>query len=184
MNTKSSLRGYFLELLTKQGSQERKHKSSRIAQQLYKLPAFVNAQTVLFYASLPGEVETFAMMTMAMQLHKHVALPVITRDQRKIIPTLTDSVEGLPVGLYGIPSPHPDRTGGPVDLQALDMVVVPGLAFDKAKNRLGRGKGYYDRFLRTLPERTAKVGIAFDFQIVDCLPVEEHDVPLDVIIAA
>ena len=182
MNEKSSLRGHFLGLLKKQGSQKRLDKSREIAAQLFVLPAFQKAQTVLFYASLPGEVDTFAMIDKAMQSQKHVALPVIARDQRKMIPTLTNSIDDLHSGPYGIRQPRLDESKI-VDIQAIDAVIVPGLAFDKAKNRLGRGAGYYDRFLSELPKSVVKIGIAFDFQVVDCLPTEEHDVPLDYIIA-
>ena len=158
-------------------------KSQKIAAQLFSLPVFQKAQTVLFYASLPGEVETFAMMDQAMQLHKNVALPILERNQRKMIPTLTDSLEDLHEGPYGTRQPRLDPAKT-VDVSDLDAVIVPGLAFDKANNRLGRGAGYYDRFLSTLAKTTTTVGIAFDFQIVDCLPVEDHDVPLSLIIAA
>jgi 5-formyltetrahydrofolate cyclo-ligase len=182
MEHKSSLRAHFLELLRKQGSQERQDKSHRIAEQLFALPAFQKANTVLFYASMPGEVETFAMITRAIQLKKRVALPVILRDQRNMIPTLTDSIEDLHSGPYNIRQPRLDASKS-LDVHTLDAVIVPGLAFDKANNRLGRGAGYYDRFLSGLPQTTAKIGIAFDFQMVDCLPTEEHDVPLDLIIA-
>ncbi len=183
MKSKSALRRHFLELLSKQGSKEREEKSRKVATQVFALPAFKTAKTVLFYASLPGEVETFAMMQEAMQLHKNVALPVIARDQRKLIPILTDSLKDLNTGPYGISAPQPDPAKL-MDVNNLDMVIVPGLAFDKANNRLGRGAGYYDRFLCELPATTTKVGIAFDFQLVDCLPVEEHDVPLNCTIAA
>lgn len=181
MRSKSSLREHFLELLRKQGSGERQEKSRKVAEQLFVLPAFQKAKTVLFYVSLPGEVDTFAMITRAIRSHKHVALPVLARDQRKMTPTLIDSLEGLNSGAHGIAQPHPDPSKS-LDINALDAVIVPGLAFDKANNRLGRGAGYYDRFLCALPERTAKVGIAFDFQIVDRLPVEGHDVPVDTVI--
>ena len=179
---KSSLRAHFLGLLKKQEQKQRQQKSLRIAEQLYVLPAFQKAKTVLFYASLPGEVETFAMIQQAMQLQKHVALPVLARDQRKMIPTLTDSLDNLSSGPYGISQPNPDPSKV-VEADGLDAVIVPGPAFDQARNRLGRGAGYYDRFLGSLPSRVAKIGIAFDFQVVDCLPVEEHDVPLDAVLA-
>lgn len=182
MNSKSSLRQHFLELLKEQASPERLKKSQKIAARLFDLPAFQKAKTVLFYASLPGEVETFAMINQAMQLHKNVALPILERNQRKMIPTLTNSLDELCPGPYGTREPHSDPSKA-VDIKDLDAVIVPGLAFDKANNRLGRGAGYYDRFLSSLPETTTTVGLAFDFQIVDCLPVEGHDVPLGLIIA-
>ena len=182
MDEKSSLRKHFLELLKNQGSDKQRKKSREVAGELFDLPAFQKAKTVLFYASLPGEVDTYAMITRAIQLKKSVALPNIARDQRKMIPTLINSAEDLVQGPYGIPGPRLAASKA-LDTNDIDAVIVPGLAFDKANNRLGRGAGYYDRFLPCLPQTAVKIGIAFDFQIVDCLPREEHDVPLDTVIA-
>ena len=182
MNNKSSLRVHFLGLLKNQGSQERLDKSQRIAEKLFVLPAYVKAKTVLFYASLPGEVETFAMIEQALRSHKRVALPITVQNQGNMVPTLTDNIENLERGPHGVLQPKADHLKV-IDTADIDAVIVPGLAFDKANNRLGRGAGYYDRFLASLPETTAKIGFAFDFQLVDCLPTEEHDVPLHHIIA-
>lgn len=183
MEPKSSLREHYLGLLRSQESSKQLEKSLKIAEQLFVLPAFVKAKTVLFYASLPGEVDTLAMITRAIQLKKSVALPNIARDQRKMIPTLIDSTEGLAKGAYGILEPRFDQSKI-LDVDDIDVVIVPGLAFDRSNNRLGRGAGYYDRFLSTLPETTTTVGVAFDFQIVDTLPTEGHDIPLDCVIAS
>ncbi len=182
MNEKSSLRVHFLGLIKSQGSTERLEKSQRIRERLFALPSFQKAKTVLFYASLPGEVDTFAMIQQAIDLKKHVLLPILIRDQRKMIPTLIDSTEDLVSGPFGIPEPRPELSRAS-DTNGIDAVIVPGLAFDTANNRLGRGAGYYDRFLAALPRSTSKIGIAFDFQITDRLPVEEHDVPLDLVVA-
>ncbi len=182
MSDKGVLRPKFIELLKRQSPADREAKSRQIADQLLALPAFQQAKTVLFYASLPGEVDTFAMIKQAIQLKKQVALPALERDQRKMIPTLTDSVDDLHLGAYGILEPKP-ANARTLSLDALDCVVVPGLAFDRSNNRLGRGAGYYDRFLSSLDERTRTVGLAFDFQIVDRLPVEPHDMRLHHIIA-
>ena len=116
-----------------------------------------------------------------MDLKKQVALPVVLRGQRTLIPTLTANMEDLRLSTYGIHEPHrhKDREIAP---ECLDAVVVPALAFDKANNRLGRGKGYYDRFLKDLSSAVT-VGIAFDFQIADRLPLEDHDVGVHHVIA-
>ena len=100
-----------------------------------------------------------------------------------MIPTLTDSLENLKKGPYGIlePDKQPSKA---LDVGAIDMVVVPGIAFDVKNHRLGRGSGYYDRFLFSLNERTVTVGLAFDFQVIDCLPVEQHDVALHCVLSA
>lgn len=174
MNDKSRLRKHYLDLLKKQDRKEGFRKSRLIEEEFFKLPAIVKAKTILFYASLPGEVDTFAMIRKAMDLKKQVALPVVLRGQRTLVPTLTQNMKDLRLSTYGIHEPHRHKDRE-ITLDCLDAVVVPALAFDKANNRLGRGKGYYDRFLKSLSSAVT-VGIAFDFQIADRLPLEDHDV--------
>jgi len=91
-------------------------------------------------------------------------------------------MESVHNGTYGIAQPHFDPQNI-VELKDIDAVVVPGLAFDRSNNRLGRGAGYYDRFLSALPKTTTTVGLAFDFQLTESLPTEAHDMPLQQIIA-
>jgi len=91
-------------------------------------------------------------------------------------------MEDVHESTYGIAEPHFDPYKE-LALKDLDAVIVPGLAFDKNHHRLGRGKGYYDRFLSTLPKHVTTVGLAFDFQLTDCLPTEAHDMRLQQIIA-
>ena len=83
----------------------------------------------------------------------------------------------LVLGRFGIREPAP----GP-QLEKLDLIVVPGLAFTVTGNRLGRGAGYYDRFLATVPTTTLKVGVCFEFQLVPQIPSESHDVIMDVVV--
>lgn len=182
MKDKGSLRTYYLELLRKQAGIDRQAKSRIITQKLFEHAAVVKANTILFYASLPGEVDTFAMINKAFELKKHICLPLVVENQREMIPTLTKTMADLEKGPHGILQPRPDDSNR-VALSDIDAVIVPGLAFDRSNNRLGRGAGYYDRFLSALPASTATIGLAFDFQMLDRLPVEEHDVPLSCVIA-
>jgi 5-formyltetrahydrofolate cyclo-ligase len=182
MKDKSSLRTQYLELLRKQTSKDRQAKSQVIEVKLFELKEIQKAKTVLFYASLPGEVDTFAMILKAIELKKHICLPIVVETQRKMIPTLTNNVADLKRGPCGTLEPRYDDSLE-VSLKDIDAVIVPGLAFDKSNNRLGRGAGYYDRFLSGLPSTTTTIGLAFDFQVTDRLPVEEHDVPLSYVIA-
>lgn len=85
------------------------------------------------------------------------------------------------VGQYGILEPVKKCRVSP---EKIGLVVVPGIAFDKKGNRLGRGKGYYDRFLELLPESVPRIGLAFDFQILPFLPVNPHDLSVDSTISA
>jgi len=182
MKDKGSLRIHYLKLLKEQNKEERSRKSRLIAEQFWQLPVIQKARSILFYASMPGEVDTLAMIEKAIFLGKRVALPIVEQNQRKLIPTLITSMEELPQRTFGITEPlfDPDKVLDPKDL---DAVIVPGLAFDRQHHRLGRGAGYYDRFLSTLPESVSTVGLAFDFQLTDCLPTEAHDKRLQQIIA-
>ena len=182
MKDKGSLRTYYLKLLKEQNKEDRWRKSLGIAGQLWQLPAIQQARSILFYASMPVEVDTLLMIEKAIFLGKRVSLPIVEKNKAKLIPTLISSMEDVHKGAYGINEPFldPDKS---VLLKDLEVAVVPGLAFDKNNHRLGRGAGYYDRFLSTLPETVTTVGLAFDFQLTESLPIEAHDRRLHQIIA-
>jgi len=182
MKDKGSLRTYYLKLLKEQNKQDVSRKSRMIAEQFWKLPAIQKAQSILFYASMPSEVDTLAMIDKAIISGKRVSLPIVEQKQGHLIPTLISSMEDVHKSVYGFAQPHfdPDKV---LAVKDLDAVVVPGLAFDRLRNRLGRGAGYYDRFLSTLPKNVVTVGLAFDFQLTESLPTEAHDVRLGQIIA-
>ena len=149
-----------------------------ILKKLFADPEFRCSQTVLFYASFDGEVETFDMMKQAQDLGKRIALPAIRLEEKKIVPqAVNDLKEDLETGPYGVAQPKPDRAVS-IKMDDIDLCVVPGVAFDRNHRRLGRGAGYYDRFLSALSPKIPSIGLAFDFQIVPSLPREEHDVPV------
>jgi 5-formyltetrahydrofolate cyclo-ligase len=181
MKDKRSLRTHYLKLLKEQSKEDVFRKSRLIAEQLWKLPAIQKAQSILFYASMPGEVDTLAMIEKAIFSGKRVALPIVEQKKGKLIPALISSMEDVHMGTYGIAEPL--DPGKALALKDLDAVIVPGLAFDRLHNRLGRGAGYYDRFLCTLPKHVITVGLAFDFQLTESLPTEAHDMRLQQIIA-
>ncbi len=168
-----------LTLLRNHKEEERLAKSRIIFDRLFRLPEFRKALTILFYFPFNGEVNTVEMIKQAQKLGKRIGLPRIMRDKKRIIPAIVDSLEeDLETGPYGIKQPKTNRLQA-LRLENLDMVIVPGVAFDKRNNRLGRGGGYYDRFLKSLPSLIPTVGLAFDFQIVDHLPQQEkHDIPV------
>lgn len=158
-------------------------KSQRIQKQLFLTPEFKTSQIILFYASFDGEVDTVDMIKHTIALGKKVALPITLKDQKKLIPTLIEHAEKeLQEGPYGIKQPKLDPSRQ-LDPTVLDLIIVPGLAFDRQNHRLGRGAGYYDRFLSSFPSRNPVFGLAFDFQIVDHLPPpEDHDIQVSRVI--
>jgi len=177
-----------LELLKKLKShkeEDRFRKSTEIAKKLFSLKNYLKAKTVLFYLSLDGEVDTVSMIRDSMKQGKRVAVPVIRRETRDIVPSLlVDYDAELTCGPFGICHPKEEYIR-PVGLNDIDLVIVPGLAFDKAGNRLGRGHGYYDRFLGRLPKDVPTVGLAFAFQILeDFPPLEPHDLSVTTVLFA
>ena len=182
--SKIVLRQRILKLLRSQKEDDRLKKSRAIELKLFKTPEFKKARVILFYASFDGEVETFAMMKQALQSGKKIVLPRILRDQKSMILSfVTNLKKDLTPGPYGIL--HPKKNAlRPLYAAELDLAIVPGVAFDCRHNRLGRGAGYYDRFLAQLPKTIPVLGLAFDFQIVSRLPhLDAHDIPVSRVIA-
>ena len=175
----------FLEKLKIHKEVDRLRKSSLIKHKLFSSKEYKKAKTILFYSSFDGEVDTAEILREALKTGKHVALPVILEDQKMLIPSVVfDLDKELGIGPYGITQPKKNYLR-PIDLSNLELVIVPGVAFDKKGNRLGRGKGYYDRFLKKLPSNTPTIGLAFDFQIVEHLPfVSDFDVAVKKVIAS
>ena len=173
--TKKELRERILTLLKNQREEKRLEKSLSIKEKLFNLREFKEARTILFYAAFDGEVETKDMIEQAQAQGKRVALPRINKKDKHITPILMEhAMEKLAFGSYGIKEPAPHAQT--LHLEEIDMIVVPGIAFDRHGNRLGRGRGYYDRFLDDVSPHVPTVGLAFDFQVVDAIPyIKDHD---------
>lgn len=157
--------------------------SSLIGTRLLQLPELAWARTVMTYVSVGTEVATRDLVPRLAALGKTIFIPYC-RDMHLQLFRLR-SVEELVPGTLGIPEPppelqaDPERQGRP---EELDLVLIPGLAFDRHGNRLGQGKGYYDRFLALLLPTALKLGLAFDCQIVEDLPRTPRDVPVDAVL--
>ena len=134
---------------------------------------FKRAKNVMFYIAFRGEVNTEEMISAAKVLGKKVSVPVCERDKIAIRPCHLEEHAHLRRGPYGVREPAEQKC---IRLEDLDLVIVPGVAFDKKGNRLGRGKGFYDRFLSRLPKDTPSIGLAYDFQILPSVPAFAHDV--------
>ncbi|MHC1775770.1 MAG: 5-formyltetrahydrofolate cyclo-ligase [Lentimicrobium sp.] len=151
--------------------------SEEIWRTVEQLPAFISASTVMAYWSMKGEVFTHNFIK-KWSSHKQIILPSVDGEEIKL--KLYDGDESLiPGDLYGIPEPHGPEFN---DFGSIDMVLVPGIAFDSNNNRMGRGKAYYDRFLINL--RAIKVGICFGYQLFDEIPVDENDIKMDLVITS
>ena len=159
---------------------ERKQKSARIFEELQSLGVFEPCQTIMTYLNFRDEVETTPIAEKILQDGKRLVIPFCQR--REIVPcAITDLVKDVQLSKFGIREPLPDRLE-PVSPEEIDLVLVPGLAFDYHGHRIGFGAGYYDRFLPRLRRDTVIIGIAFACQLFDNLPWEEYDYKLPLLV--
>lgn len=178
--TKAAIRTKILLKLKTQKEGIRARKSGSICRKLFRTRAFKKARIVMFYKAFSGEVDTERMIKAAQKLGKIVVVPVCG-EHRALIPCILKDGARLLRGPYGIWEPAIKKS---VPLRAIDLVVVPGVAFTKDGKRLGRGKGYYDRFLSRLSQHAAVIGLGFDFQVLADLPTNAMDVNVQKVIAA
>lgn len=182
--TKQEFRKRILDLIKNQKEEDALRQDRVILGKFLALPVFRKAKTILFYASVKGEVNTFGMMEQALEFDKRVVLPVIQEKTRQIIPMMIRTMKELKPGTFGIPEPAVAMERA-VTVDEIDLAVVPGVAFDQQLNRLGRGAGYYDRFLSELPAATPTIGLAYDVQVVERLfGLEAHDRPVTLVLTA
>ena len=175
MITKLEIRKEIKEKLNKQSKAQRLRKSRLIKEKLFNLTEFKRAGYVMFYIATDNEVETNFMIAEAQKIGKKIAVPVIFKGEKRLIASLLENFKELTPGPYKLLQPQ-NKYIREIPKEKIDLVVVPGLAFDKEGHRLGRGGGYYDRFLADFPSDTPRIGLAFDFQVVKSLPFLSHDV--------
>ncbi len=158
----------------------RVEKSKAICRLIVESEEFQRAAVVMAFLSLPHEVETTPLILHAWQQGKTVAVPKISWEQRHMIPVEITSLEtGLHTDDKGLRNP---TNGTPVPFEDIDLVVAPGLGFDRAGNRLGRGGGYYDRFFASGKITATRWAVAFSEQLCDEIPHDENDVVMHAVV--
>lgn len=173
---KSELRNKVGSLRSRISASERKAASDNIVSRLVGLPEFHSSKCMALYAASASEVETAGIFRAARDCGKRVYFPVVDETNRLSFKSVSDLVE-LRLGYAGILEPS---TGTLLDERLLDLAIVPAVAFDCKGHRLGRGGGHYDRWLSLV--RCCRIGLAFECQIVDDIPVLPHDEGVDVIV--
>lgn len=144
-----------------------------LAHNVYK-----NSSVIMAYLSMPEEIQLQEFLSTALNDGKILAVPFISG--REMYAAILPSLDALEVGAYKILTVKRD-VRKILDAEKIDCVIVPGLAFDAKGHRLGKGGGYYDKFLRRAVN-AVKVALAYDFQIVETVPIEPHDSAVDFII--
>lgn len=169
---KSKLRKQVLAARDALSPEERGDKSRKIEELLFALPEFRSARTVLFFASFRSEVETGPMIRRALASGKRLVLPKVAGSELGLF-EVRELEKDVAPGAWGIPEPRETR---PVRLAEIDLVIVPGAAFDERGNRIGYGAGFYDKLLPGFPGMT--VALAFESQIIESIPASAHDIPV------
>lgn len=181
---KNSIRSSILARLRSQTKRERRQKSQEIKRRLFKTDCFKAAHTIMFYVSLGYEVDTWGMIEEALKLGKRVMVPVTVKRTKRLIPSeITGPTRQLRKSNFGVYEPKQEHIKA-VPLDAIDMVIVPGIAFDRKGNRIGHGKGYFDRFLKGLPKKIPTFGLGFSFQLLDRIKTLRWDRPVTMVITA
>ncbi len=154
-------------------------KSSEINARLLELPEVRNSRTISTYLHTGSEVRTKEIVEWAISNGKRLIVPISDRANRLLIFSQIKSPEQeLERGSYGIPEPKRGFRR-PVPLEEADVVLIPGVAWDKSGYRIGYGAGYYDRSINALRTRVMKIGLAYEFQLVPKVPSSRYDRRVD-----
>ncbi|NQT95191.1 MAG: 5-formyltetrahydrofolate cyclo-ligase [Candidatus Omnitrophica bacterium] len=184
MKEKDKIRKEILAKLRSLDEKERSISCIEIKGRLFVDNDFKKAESIMFYISKDYEVDTWSMIEDALKLGKRIIVPVTDVAKKSLILSEITGLKGqLQKGPYGIYEPKKESMKA-VKIEDIDMVVVPGIAFDKKGNRIGHGGGYFDRFLKNLPKKIPTIGLAFSCQIVDRIKTLSWDIPVTKVITA
>ncbi len=155
-------------------------KSKRIKEQVLNLDEFKEAKIILFYISYDNEVYTHEMIKESLEIKKQVVVPKTDMNKRTILCSSLTKWDDLSAGAYNILEPRQESLNE-VSPESIDLIIIPGIAFDCQGNRIGHGMGYYDRLLKK-KMNALHLGLAFEYQIVENIPTEPHDVKVEKIV--
>lgn len=177
---KKELRDQLRNALAGLGPQVIHQRSSLAARLLFETPEYRHAEIMMIYLSLPLEADSNSVVLRAWRDMKRVVAPLVNWDTRQIIPIEINSLdEDVVDGPHGLRQP---AAGEPIPIELIDLVIVPGLGFDPFGNRLGRGRGFYDKFLGQSAFTGVSCGFALEEQVVASIPAEHQDVPIHLLV--
>lgn len=173
---KQSLRHEIIALCRGLSEAERSRQSRAVRQRVLALPEYQNAASVFCYVSMPDEVDTHELLAHAIEQEKTLCVPAKNENGHMVCAQLErlDDIGRMQRGHFLLP---PFTTITPENIQ---VAIVPGVAFDPDMNRLGRGGGFYDRFLSQT--KAFRLGLCFDIQWIDAVPVQPHDIKMHAVV--
>ena len=179
MESKKELRKRILSIRNNMPGEDVVNNSRIIRDKIIGLDVYKQSKVIFIYMDFKNEVMTSDLIKHMLSEKKRVVVPYTDTISTVLIPSEITGESDLKLNSFGYSEP---KKVSPVNIEEIDLVIVPGLVFDKNLNRIGFGKGYYDRILNKLKASARKVAVAHDFQVLEEIPAEEHDVKMDMII--
>ena len=156
--------------------------SRAVEDRLFACKDFLVCQNIMFVLSFGNEVRTDEMITRSLKDHKHVYVPrLVTRERRLEVCEINDMDQEFELGSYDIREPSRSNSKV-VSPSKIDAIIAPGLAFDRSGARIGFGKGYFDWLFKHLPDEALRLGVAYEFQVVDSVPQDSWDEMVQIIL--
>ena len=155
-------------------------KSNLIGKRLFDMIEFKQVHTILFYVSYGNEVYTHEMIKKCLLSGKQVVVPKSNTNNSTLLLSELKNWDDLELGAYNILEPK-EKSIKEVAIESIDLIIVPGVGFDENGNRIGHGKGYYDKLLRN-SNKTVNIGLSFECQIIEKIPTGKYDIPVDIIV--
>jgi len=182
VETKSQLRKRMLNVRNTMSEEEIKNKSRAIMNKLTCMDEYKNSKVIFVYMSFKNEVDTTDLISKMLEDNKRVVIPYTDTVNTVIIPSEIKSIhEDLTLSHFGYYEPVFEKIRR-IEPGELDLIIVPGVVFDRNNNRIGFGKGYYDKILSRKRSDAKAIAVAYDFQVLDEVPSEPHDIKMDMII--
>ncbi|GAA0721912.1 5-formyltetrahydrofolate cyclo-ligase [Clostridium malenominatum] len=179
MESKKDLRNRVIKLRDSLSLEERKVYDEEIYKKVLESDYYKNAQTIFVFVSYKTEVDTHAIIKKALEDGKRIAVPKIKTKKEGILPVEIKDFNELSSGNYGILEPKEDNI---INKEEIDLILSPGVAFDKNGGRLGYGGGFYDKFISSFIKKIPIVAIGYKLQLVDQVPMDEFDMRVSDII--
>ncbi len=177
---KKQLRAQLKALLNSLSEEAIREKSGRAAQRLFAEPEFDHCEVIMIYLSLTREADTTPIVLQCWRRRKRVLAPQVGWESNQMVPVEINNLDtDVASTEYGIREPV---RGTPFPIELIDLVIVPGLGFDPNGNRLGRGRGFYDRFLGRPKFKGVICGFALEEQLVESIPASDHDVKMHMLV--
>lgn len=177
---KKNLRHQILDKRSKLGKYEHEEFSNIILNTIVNSLYYKNAKTIMTFISFMDEVDTHEFIKKSIEDGKDIVVPITIPETKELKLSLVKDFKELEPGYYNILTPKEEYIRY-IDPELVDLIIVPGVVFDRDGYRIGYGGGYYDRFLSKIDKNVPKIAIAFDLQVIDKVPREYYDIPVDYI---